>query len=121
MNQSGSGNILLCAPDAEHRNSLLFWLTAEGFRVVGCATWPTDYEGVIDAVVIDEGGLGQGFADDGSLAAFGPKVISLSSEPGGKAPWPTTIIRTPLIDRMLVEVLHEVLALAPAPCIACPC
>ena len=119
MNQFHSGIILNCAPDTELRNSLIFWLTAEGFLVMGCAAGPTDYEGVIDAVVIDEGGLGQGIADDGSLEAFGSKVISLSSGPGVKAPWPTTIIRKPLIDRMLVEVLHEVLA--PAHCIARPC
>ena len=48
---------------------------------MGCAAGPTDYEGVIDAVVIDEGGLGQGIADDGSLEAFGSKVISLHCTP----------------------------------------
>lgn len=110
MTDSRTSLVLICSPDPELRNSLVFRVMTEGHLAIGCAYWPSDYAGPIDAVIIDEPGLSPQFQSDVALIAFGSKVILLTSGLGRISYLPNmTVLCKPVIDRALIGALNDAL------------
>ena len=105
-------SLLVVAPDADLRQSLVFVLQASGFAVHSCTTWPPDNPlEPFDAIILDEIAVPRGSYADIRLAAFRDRIILLAGR-GGQVPniphaW---LVRKPLLDSLLLDLIQSLVA-----------
>ncbi len=102
-------SILVVAPDADLRQSLVFVLQASGFIVNTCTAWPPDDQlGQFDAIILDEIAVPRGSYADIHLAALHDRIILLAGRGGPVPNIPhACVVRKPLLDSLLLDLLQS--------------
>jgi len=102
-----AASVLVIAPDADLRQSLIFVFVANGIDVRTCTHWPPEHQlGQFDAIILDEAAVPRALHDDAAIAAVRDKIILLAGRVAPLAAIPHAhLVRKPLLDTQLLDLV----------------